>query len=317
MIETRDSLQDVLSQEEIDALLAPAETTPPVFNTLLKPKEEIKTESLPAFERHLDVFARTLITSLRRLTEGQDIFVTVRTFIAGQLGTYLDTVQIPAMLGFFIDKEKNIPGLVSIDPMLAYTLIDMALGGRRGTAAMQLEDRRYTKIERTILEKFMKALIQNLQDAFQTCFIYEGIDTNPQTALIDAASSDMRIARLSVQIDGRSGLFDLVFPTLAVQKLEIESELSDQTDILKQEWNQKLGTSVAAVPLEVEAVLDQKVLPFKSILEWKSGQTLPLSFFVDKPIQLMCQNIPLFQGRLNPHQKNVQIILDKTRLKGA
>ena len=195
MIETRDSLQNILSQEEIDALLSPAETTPDSLDALLKPKDEIKSESHPAFERRLDVFARTFITTLRRLTEGQDISVTLRTFIAGQLGTYLDTVQTPALLGFFIDKEKEIPGLVSIDPTLAYTLIDMALGGRRGTAAMQFEDRRYTQIERTILEKFMKALVQNLEAAFHSRFSYEGIDTNPQTALIDAASSDMRIAR--------------------------------------------------------------------------------------------------------------------------
>lgn len=317
MIENRDSLQNILSQEEIDALLSPAETTPDSLDALLKPKDEIKSESHPAFERRLDVFARTFITTLRRLTEGQDISVTLRTFIAGQLGTYLDTVQTPAMLGFFIDKEKEIPGLVSIDPTLAYTLIDMALGGRRGTAAMQFEDRRYTQIERTILEKFMKALVQNLEDAFQSRFSYEGIDTNPQTALIDAASSDMRIARLSVQIDRRNGLFDLVFPTRAIQQLEIESDLLDEADGFKQEWNQKLTTSVANVPLEIEAVLDQKIVPFKSILEWKTGQTLPLSFFEDKPIQLMCRNIPLFQGRLTPHQKNVRIVVDKTRLKGA
>ncbi len=317
MIEPVDSLQNILSQEEIDALLTPAETSPDILQTLTQPKEEIKPEKHPAFERRLDTFARSLITTLRRFTEGQEISVTLRTFIAGQLGTFLDTVQMPALLGFFIDKDKDIPGLVSIDPTFAYTLIDMALGGRRGTAAMLLEDRHYTQIERTILEKFIKAFVINLQDAFETDFTYEGTDTNPQTALIDAASSDMRIARFSVQIDRRTGIFDIVFPTRIIQQMEIETQLQNQTDFVAQGWNQKLQNSMVEVPLEIEAVLDAKTVPFKSVLEWKAGQTLPLSFFADKPIHLMCQNIPLFRGRLNAEQQNVRIVLDKTRMKGA
>ena len=312
MIENRDSLQDLLSSEEIDALLSPKEPSPPTIDTLVKSKEVFKEKSFPSFERHLDVFTRSLTTTLRHLTEGQDISVTLKNFITGQLGSYLKTIQSPALLGFFTDKNKNIPGLISIDPTLSYTLIDMALGGRRGTAAMQIGDRRYTQIEKTILEKFIKALLQNLQKAFQTSFIYEGIDTNPQTALIEATSTEMLISRLDSRIDRRNGLFDIVFPRPAIDQLEQETEKLDNTDVLRQTWNQKLELSVSEVSLEIDAVLDQKIVPFKSILNWKTGETLPFSIFEGKPIQLMCENVPLFQGRVDPHQKNIQIILDKS-----
>ncbi len=316
MIETSDSLQNILSQEEIDALLSPRDNTLSL-NTLLTPKEKAKPEIYPSFERHLDIFSRTLITTLRHVTEGKNISVNLSSYISGQLGSYLDTIKTPAFLGFFIDKGKNIPGLVSIDSMLAYTLIDMALGGRRGTAAMQIEERHYTQIERSILEKFIKTLISNLGNAFQVSFSYEGIDTNPQTALIDASGTEMLITRLSVQIDNRNGLFDIVFPYSATQILEIENHIPHSEDIIKNEWQNSLAQTVSYVPMEINAVLDTKTLPFKSILEWRPGHILPLTFFKGKPIQLVCQDTPIFQGHLDTHNQNIKIILDKKTLKEA
>ncbi len=50
------------------------------------------------------------------------------------------------MLAVFKAEEWDNFGLITVDSSLIYSIVDVLLGGRRGTAAMRIEGRPYTTI---------------------------------------------------------------------------------------------------------------------------------------------------------------------------
>ncbi len=308
MIEDK-TFQNILSQEEIDALLNPPED---VAALLGKSSAKIPSQQkniFPEWAKKLDVFSRALTTALRQFTEAEEISVEIDTFISGSLASYLSTLQNPSLLGSFIEKDINVNGLFYIDSVLAISIIDMALGGNRGTTAMQINGRPYTQIEKNIIKTLMQAVLKGLSDTLQMSFDFDCLETNPQTARIESPTCQMYIARLSVRFRKKVGIFDVALPLLIVK--QIEKQALEQSNPLLDSWKEDLYTSCEHIPLEITAVIDEKKIPFKTILQWKEGQSLPLSFFEDKAVQLRCNGVPLFWGRLNPNKTNISIAIQK------
>jgi hypothetical protein len=52
-------------------------------------------------------------------------------------------------------------GLLTVDSNLIYSIIDVLLGGRRGTTAMRVEGRPYTTIERTLVQRMIEVVLDD------------------------------------------------------------------------------------------------------------------------------------------------------------
>ncbi len=66
------------------------------------------------------------------------------------LAIILNSIPLPAILAVFRAEELDNYGLFTVDSNLIYSIVDVLLGGRRGSAAMRIEGRPYTTIERTL-----------------------------------------------------------------------------------------------------------------------------------------------------------------------
>ena len=93
---------------------------------------------------------------------------------------------------------------------------------------------------------------------------------------------------------------------LLTQMDSIENPIIEQND-----YTERLALAISRVPLELNAVLDKKEIPFSSVLKWKAGDTLPLSYFEDKPLEMSCQNQLLFKGSLHVNKKNISVQIEK------
>ena len=313
MIENAHDLSNILTQEEIDALLSPQEPENKSPMQLVKTNQGVKP--MPELEKYIDSFSRHVTTTFRNITEAENISVKVQTFIKGQMGAYLDTLEHPSLIGFFHLPEWNEEGLASMDANLAYSVIDMTLGGRRGTSAMQLEGRAYTRIEQDIIKRLFMDMMSDLTRSFQIDFLFDGLDTNPQTALIAPPACDMMIARLDVKLDKRGGRMDIVLPAYLLHKMKVDElyEAEEQAETITP-FTSQMAHAFLKVPMELKAVLDKKTVPLKSVFNWKKGDTLPLSYFEDKPIQILCGDINLFKGKVTIIGKQVAVAIEKSML---
>src|SRR5215510_6369746 len=181
----------ILNQEEIDSLLGFD-----VNNDQLQDKSGVRAiinsalvsyERLPMLEIVFDRLVRLMTTSLRNFTS-DNVEVSLDSITSIRFGDYLNSIPLPAILAVFRAEQLDNYGLLTVDSNLIYSIVDVLLGGRRGTAAMRVEGRPYTTIERSLVQRMLEVVLQDLKIAFepvaQVKFDLDRIEINPRFAAI-------------------------------------------------------------------------------------------------------------------------------------
>ena len=181
----------VLDQNEIDSLLGfdEAEDTTGVDRTGIQAilnSAMVSYERLPMLEVVFDRLVRLMSTSLRNFTS-DNVEVSLDSIASTRFGDYLNSIPLPAMLSVFKAEEWDNHGLVTVDSSLILSIVDVLLGGRRGTAAMRIEGRPYTTIERSLVERMVHVMLEDLSAAFEplspVTFRFETPDLQPLHSL--------------------------------------------------------------------------------------------------------------------------------------
>ncbi|MGE4561719.1 MAG: flagellar motor switch protein FliM, partial [Rhodospirillales bacterium] len=209
----------VLDQEEIDSLLgfdegSGTEDTRTGIEKILS-SALVSYERLPMLEVVFDRLVRLMSTSLRNFTS-DNVEVSLDSIASIRFGDYLNSIPLPAMLSVFKAEEWDNFGLITVDSSLIYSMIDVLLGGRRGTAAMRIEGRPYTTIERNLVERMIRVILGDLSAAFEplspVAFRFDRLETNPRFATISRPSNAAIVTRLRVDMEDRGGRVDLLLP---------------------------------------------------------------------------------------------------------
>ena len=158
----------VLNQDEIDSLLGfDSDGAGDGDNSglmALVNSALVNYERLPMLEVVFDRLVRMMSTSLRNFTS-DNVEVSLDQISSVRFGDYLNSIPLPAMLSVFKAEEWDNYGLMVVDSALIYSIVDVLLGGRRGTAAMCIEGRPYTTIERNLVERMVHVVLSDLSAA--------------------------------------------------------------------------------------------------------------------------------------------------------
>ena len=151
----------------------------------------VNYERLPMLEVVFgDRLVRMMSTSLRNFTS-DNVEVSLDQITSVRFGDYLNSIPLPAMLNVFKAEEWDNSGLMTIDSAMIYSIVDVLLGGRRGTAAMRIEGRPYTTIERNLVERLVRVVLADMSGAFDplspVTFRFDRLETNPRFATIASA----------------------------------------------------------------------------------------------------------------------------------
>lgn len=295
MINLGTTASDILSQEEIDALLHPSSggTKQNANSDLIK--TALPSMASPLLQQYVDSLCRHLTTTLRQTIKTDNISVTLQSLISGQLGTYLDQLPFPTLLGFMKSEKWKADILCSMHSNLAYSLLDILLGGKRGTATLSLSGRSYTRIEQTIIRNFLDKISSALKDTFNVDFNLTSTDTNPKTAMIAPPACEMMIIRLSLILDGRGGELDVVIPSYLLEEIQPTSEAVEKKQTF---FQQQMEKAISGVSVELNAVLDERTISLRDVLKWRVGQKLPFRYTEGQQIRLECNGVCPFKGRL-------------------
>ena len=188
--------QRVLNQAEIDSLLGfdagPADGENRTGMQRIISSGLISYERLPMLEIVFDRLVRIMSTSLRNFTS-DNVEVGIDNILSLRFGDYLNSIPLPAMLAVFKAEEWDNYGLMVVDSAMIYSIVDVLLGGRRGTAAMRIEGRPYTTIERTLVERLIQVVLADLSQSFDplcpVTFRFERLEVNPRFATISRLSN--------------------------------------------------------------------------------------------------------------------------------
>ncbi|WP_374372776.1 flagellar motor switch protein FliM [Dongia sp.] len=314
----------VLDQDEIDSLLGIAKGgatdekqsgIQAMLNSAL-----VSYERLPMLEIIFDRLVRMLSTSLRNFTT-DNVEVSLDNITAIRFGDYLNSIPLPAMMGVFKAEEWDNYGLLMVDSSLTYSIVDVLLGGRRGTAAMRIEGRPYTTIERNLVERLINVVLNDLTATFDVIspvtFRFERLETNPRFAAIARPANAAILARLRVDMEDRGGRLELMLPyaTLEpVRELLLQMFMGEKfgRDSI---WETHLSGELWQTEVKINAVLDEVQVSLNDVLNWKPGSRLDLEVTPDSMVELRCGDVQLFRGQMGRKGQHIAVKIQDRLIK--
>jgi flagellar motor switch protein FliM len=306
----------ILNQDEIDSLLGfdlsgdggeDRTGIRAIINSAL-----VSYERLPMLEIVFDRLVRLMTTSLRNFTS-DNVEVSLDNISSIRFGDYLNSIPLPAILAVFRAEELDNYGLLTVDSNLIYSIVDVLLGGRRGTAAMRIEGRPYTTIERVLVQRMIEVVLHDLKSAFEplhpVSFSLDRLETNPRFAAIARPANAAILVKLRIDMEDRGGRIELLLPyaTLEpIRKMLLQQFMGEKfgRDNI---WEGHLATELWTTQMEVRAVLDEQQVPLSRVLNMQVGDTLMLNATPDSLVELRAGAIPLTRGRMGRRNHSIAV----------
>jgi flagellar motor switch protein FliM len=277
-------------------------------------------ERLPMLEIVFDRLVRILSTTLRNFTN-DTVDVSIDNIVSLRFGDYLNSIPLPAILAVFKADEWDNYGMMVVDSAMIYSVVDVLLGGRRGTAAMRIEGRPYTTIERTLIEKLIQVVLVDLSASFDPIcpitFRCERLEVNPRFAAISRPSNACVLVRLRVDMEDRGGRLEMLLPYATLEPVR---------DLLLQQfmgekfgrdsiWETHLAEGLFSTEVDLEVLLDEQVMRLSDVMAFKPGSQLLLNTPPGSAVQLRCGTVPLFQGRVGRRQNRLAVRIEDDHIR--
>ena len=316
----------ILNQDEIDSLLGfdiagddslERNGIRAIINSAL-----VSYERLPMLEIVFDRLVRYMTTSLRNFTS-DNVEVSLDSISSIRFGDYLNSIPLPAILTVFKAEQLENYGLLTVDSNLIYSIVDVLLGGRRGTAAMRIEGRPYTTIERVLVQRMVEVILADAKLAFEpltpVTFTLDRLETNPRFAAIARPANAAILVKLRIDMEDRGGRVELLLPyaTLEpIRKMLLQQFMGEKfgRDNI---WEGHLATELWTTQMDIRAVLDEQQLPLQTVLNLKVGDTLMLNATPDKAVELRAGSVHLTTARMGRRNHHIAVRVEAPMSRSA
>ncbi|MFC5702125.1 flagellar motor switch protein FliM [Cohnella faecalis] len=294
---------DVLSQNEIDALLA-------ALSSGEMDAEELKKEDTQKKVRAYDFkratrFSKDHIRSLTRIHENFARYLT--TYFSAQLRTFvqINVVQveqlpydefirsIPKMTILNIFEAEPLEGrmVMEVHPNVGFAMLDRLLGGA-GAAPTKIGS--LTEIETIIMEKIFSRAFESLQEAWKTVIDLqprlEALETNPQFMQIVSPNETIALISLSTKIGDTTGMINLCIPHVVLEpimpRLAVHQWFASQKKSRAPEEQEALERRVNKAKLPVIAELGSSWISVSEFLNLQVGDVLALHKATDEGLEV-------------------------------
>jgi flagellar motor switch protein FliM len=309
----------VLNQDEIDSLLGVGEEKPSderVGIMAIVNSNDVTYERLPMLEVVFDRLERMLTTSVRNFTS-ENVDVNLDNITAQRFGDYLNSVPLPAMIAVFKAIEWDNFGLVTIDSPMIYSIVDVLLGGRRGTVPMRIEGRPYTTIEASLVERLIRLLLQDLSNAFAPItdvnFRFERMETNPRFAAIARPGNACIVFKMRIDMEDRGGTIEFLIPYATLEPardLLLQMFMGEKfgRDSI---WENHLAREIWITDVDLEAVLEEQTVSLNYVAKLEVGSVLKLRSRPDSTVTLRCGSVAMLRGKVGQRGDNLCIQVEE------
>jgi flagellar motor switch protein FliM len=319
---------EVLSQSEIDALLA-ALSTGEMSAEELKKEEEGKRVKVYDFKRALR-FSKDQIRSLTRIHENFARLLT--TFFSAQLRTYVQISvasadQIPyeefirsipkmTFLNVFEVPPLNGHILIEVNPNIAYAMLDRVMGGR-GTSINKVDN--LTEIETRIMSNLFDKAFSNLRDAWESIAeidpIFTDFEVNPQFLQVISPNDTVVVISLNTKVGETSGMINICIPHVVLEpiipKLSVHYWMQAQKKESSPEETEAIERRIRFAKLPIIAELGTATITIQEFLQLEVGDVIELDQSIQQPLLIKVGDIPKFIGQPGKRNKRLAVqILD-------
>ncbi|AKG35217.1 flagellar motor switch protein FliM [Paenibacillus durus] len=325
---------DVLSQNEIDALLAALSSGEMDADELKKEETQRKIRSYD-FKRAVR-FSKDHIRSLTRIHDNFARYLT--TYFSAQLRTFvqINVVQveqlpydefirsIPKMTILNIFEAEPLQGrmVMEVHPNIAFAMLDRLLGGI-GTAPSKIAT--LTEIETTIMERIFSRCFESLQEAWKTVLdiepVMEALETNPQFMQIVSPNETIALISLSTKIGDTTGMINLCIPHVVLEpimsRLSVHQWFVSEKKARDEQEVEAIRASVNKAQLPIVAELGESRISIAEFLGLNVGDVISLNRTVEAGLSIKVGNKLKFIGSPGMLKDRVAVQIDEIVSEGV
>ena len=318
------SQDDVLSQDEIDALLhgvdsgdvESGEGTPVAGEVRafdLSSQDRIVRGRLPTLEMINERFARYLrlgmFNMLRRTAEISVVGVDMIKF-----QDYMRTLPLPTSLNVLSVPPLRGTSLLVLDARLVFAVVDSYFGGD-GSQVARIEGREFTPVETRIIERLRLLIYADLKEAWKPVmdidFDFHSMEINPQFANIVSPSELVVISRFEVELEGTTGELHFTIPYAAIEPIRdaLDSGMASDQMERDERWMNALRDEIRDATIDLSVVLCHKRLTLRDLVRVRPGDVIP----VDLPdfASVLLEGVPCFEGQVGMSRNKYAVKIAK------
>ncbi|MGI6631204.1 MAG: flagellar motor switch protein FliM [Bacillota bacterium] len=305
-------MSEVLSQEEIDALLS-ALSDGSINQELIQASDPQKVK-LYDFKRP-NKFSKGHFNSLLNIHE--NFCRGLATYLAGNLhigvevkilsieqvtyDEYIRSLPYPTILGIFSMAPLEGNALFELSPAVAFTLMDRLLGGQGNQPT---KNRDLTEIERRILGGRLIQIVRLIGEAWEDVYPITpklvNMETNPLFTQIVAPNEIVVVVTMEVEIGESKGMINICFPYIVMKPIldklnnlflffSKEQKVSHQNrEMIKKK------IEFAQVPLKV--LLGKTQITIQELLNLEPGDVILLDQEIKIPLNVYVGRFKKFMG---------------------
>ncbi|MBB6286014.1 flagellar motor switch protein FliM [Pseudomonas sp. SJZ103] len=320
------AVQDLLSQDEIDALLHGvddglvqteiAAEPGSVKSYDLTSQDRIVRGRMPTLEMINERFARyTRISMFNMLRRSAD--VAVGGVQVMKFGEYVHSLYVPTSLNLVKIKPLRGTALFILDAKLVFKLVDNFFGGDGRHA--KIEGREFTPTELRVVRMVLEQAFIDLKEAWQAImevsFEYINSEVNPAMANIVGPSEAIVVSTFHIELDGGGGDLHVTMPYSMIEPVREMLDAGFQSDLDDQDerWVKALREDLLDVDVPLSATVARRQLRLRDILHMQPGDIIP----VELPDEMIMRanGVPSFKVKLGSHKGNLalQVVESITR----
>lgn len=307
-------MSEILSQEEIDALLSALSTdtkSEPTSKKADEPHKKIRVydfkrpnkfskEQIHTIQAIHENYARLLATyfsaHLRTIVQ-----ITVHSVEQLTYDEFIRSLPNPTILNIFQMDPLEGNAILEINPSITFTIIDRLFGGP-GEAPEKIRD--LTDIERIVIEKQVNRTLDILKEAWENIIQFKPkldiIETNPLFTQIVSPTEMVVLISFRTQFGDNEGLINLCIPFIVLEpiinKLSAHFWFAGTAKEATQESIQKIKNRIEKAAINLSAVLGKAGIEVRELLELQPGDVILLDSKVTDQIDIMVGSKRKFKG---------------------
>jgi flagellar motor switch protein FliM len=312
------AVQDLLSQDEIDALLHGVDDGLVQTDIAAEPgtvksydltsQDRIVRGRMPTLEMINERFARyTRISMFNMLRRSAD--VAVGGVQVMKFGEYVHSLYVPTSLNLVKIKPLRGTALFILDAKLVFKLVDNFFGGDGRHA--KIEGREFTPTELRVVRMVLEQAFVDLKEAWQAImevnFEYINSEVNPAMANIVGPSEAIVVSTFHIELDGGGGDLHVTMPYSMIEPVREMLDAGFQSDLDDQDerWVNALRQDVLDVDVPINATVAHRQLKLRDILHMQPGDVIPVD--MQEELVMRANGVPAFKVKMGSHKGNLAL----------
>jgi flagellar motor switch protein FliM len=304
------SVNDLLSQDEIDALLHGVSSSDidtdvddmddgEARNYDFTTQDRIVRGRMPTLEmineRYARLFRISIFNLLRRSAE-----ISVGGVQMLKFSEYVHSLFVPTSLNMVRVRPLRGTALFVLDPRLVYIIVDNYFGGD-GRFHAKIEGREFTPTELRVVDMILDQVFIDYKEAWSPVmkleFEKQNSEVNPQFANIVSPTEVVIVNTFHVEIEGGGGDFHITMPYAMLEPMRevLGAGVQSDRDNADDRWLESLREEVKSSTVNLSCTLAETELSLRDIVDMQAGDVIPVE--IPDLVTVSAENVPVFRGK--------------------